>query len=102
MMFDISETETLLKNTVAHLTELTEQYEDICIDDEEGQELAARHLRAIEKAARRVVALDGILVELKQKPVSLLASPASQSLLGDIKRWCEEWMMVEVQEADYA
>jgi hypothetical protein len=58
MMFDISETETILKNTVDHLTALTEQYEDICIDDEDGQELAARHLRAIEKAARRVVALD--------------------------------------------
>ena len=33
MMFDISETETILKNTVDHLTALTEQYEDICIDD---------------------------------------------------------------------
>lgn len=78
MMFDISETETILKNTVDHLLALTEQYEDICIDDEDGQELAARHLRAIEKAALRVVAMDGILVELKQKPQSVLASPASR------------------------
>lgn len=101
-MLDISETEILLKTTVAHLTELTEQYEDICIDDEDGQELAVRHLCAIEKAAQRAVVLDGILVELKQKPMSVLALPASQSLLGNIKRWCKEWLLVEVHEADYA
>lgn len=91
-----------IADTITHLGAALNVLKNVDPGDESICERVTQEIRSIEVASRRIVVFDGMLIETADKVKSgQVSDQDAQPVLTRILRYCETWLSVDIQEADY-